>query len=247
MNAQVKPVYDDIGSKFEDFTSSASQRPIEVRTFMGLLGDLTGLAVLDLACGHGDFSRRIHEQGARRVTGIDISPEMIRLAKAQSLTRGDDILFEVGDARALPRLGQFDVVSAAWLFNYAEDKAQLGGMFASVARNLKPGGRLVAYTVNPDFDLAKGNFTPYGVHVADQQHVDGGARHRGHFMTESPHPFTFHRWSVDAYAAAAAAAGFSSPAWCLPSVQDADRLGRDSDYWTLFEANCLQAAFECSR
>ncbi|WP_250634562.1 class I SAM-dependent methyltransferase [Pinirhizobacter soli] len=246
MNAQAKPVYDDIGSKFEDFTSSASQRPIEVRTFMGLLGDVTGLTVLDLACGHGDFSRRIHQQGAHRVTGVDISPEMIRLAKAQSLVSGDDIHFEVGDVRALPRLGQFDVVSAAWLFNYAEDTAQLADMFASVARNLKPGGRLVAYTVNPDFELAKGNFTEYGVHVMDQVNLEGGARHRGHFVTEPPSPFTFHRWSAEAYAAAATAAGLSLPAWRLPCVEDADRLGRGGDYWAVFEANCLQAAFECT-
>ncbi|HEY4143636.1 class I SAM-dependent methyltransferase [Pinirhizobacter sp.] len=247
MSAQVKPVYDDIGSKFDEFTSSASQRPIEVRTYMGLLGDMAGLAVLDLACGHGDFSRRIHKLGARKVTGVDISPEMIRLARAQSLLDGDDILFEVGDARGMPELGQFDVVSAAWLFNYAEDPDQLTAMFRSVARNLKPGGRLVAYTVNPTFDLAKGNFTAYGVHVMDQTDLEGGARHRGHFMTDPPSPFTFHRWSAQAYATAAAAAGLSPPVWKLPCVEEADRLGRSGDYWTVFETNCLQAAFECRR
>ena len=133
------------------------------------------------------------------------------------------------------------------IFRNPEDLAQLADMFASVARNLKRGGRLVAYTVDPGFDLDKGNFTAYGVHVLDQVNLEGGARHRGHFMTEPPSPFTFHRWSADAYAAAAASAGLSSPVWRQPRVEDADRQDRGSDYWTLFETNCLQAAFECTR
>ena len=47
---------------------------------MNLVGDLAGKAVVDVACGaglHADSSRR----GAEKVTGLDLSPKMIELAR----------------------------------------------------------------------------------------------------------------------------------------------------------------------
>jgi hypothetical protein len=46
-------------------------------------------------------------------------------------------------------LGAFDLVTAVYLLNYAASKDQLFGMGRSAYNNLVPGGRFVAYTVNP--------------------------------------------------------------------------------------------------
>lgn len=43
-------------------------------------GDVRGKYVLDVACGEGFFSRAFHDAGAF-VTGIDIAPELIKIAK----------------------------------------------------------------------------------------------------------------------------------------------------------------------
>ena len=46
-----------------------------------MLGSVAGLGVLDLACGEGFYTRQIARDGATRVVGVDISPEMIALAE----------------------------------------------------------------------------------------------------------------------------------------------------------------------
>lgn len=64
-----KEVYERISDQFEDFTSHASQRGVEVDTVRymvhDLLGGVVGNQVLDLACGHG-FSVAGSRTGARR-------------------------------------------------------------------------------------------------------------------------------------------------------------------------------------
>ena len=72
------------------------------RRLIGLAGPLTCLRVVDLACGTGDIARLASAAGAD-VTGIDITPRMIELARERS--RGAGVRrtrFLVGDMTALP-------------------------------------------------------------------------------------------------------------------------------------------------
>ena len=100
--------------------------------------------------------------------GVDISPEMVRLACAKEHEDPAGVEYRVGDATALPPLGAFDLVTAVYLLNYAPSRAQLLGMGRSAYANLAEGGRFVAYTVNPDFTLRKPNSTKYGGSVLRQ-------------------------------------------------------------------------------
>ena len=49
--------------------------------FLQSLGDLRGRDVLDLGCGHGWLSKRLHEAGAR-VCGIDGSNALLEVARS---------------------------------------------------------------------------------------------------------------------------------------------------------------------
>jgi 2-polyprenyl-3-methyl-5-hydroxy-6-metoxy-1,4-benzoquinol methylase len=49
-----------------------SREHIEAYTLRRLLGDLTGLSVLDLTCGTGLFTRTMRRWGAARVLGVDL-------------------------------------------------------------------------------------------------------------------------------------------------------------------------------
>ncbi|AWK89117.1 class I SAM-dependent methyltransferase [Azospirillum thermophilum] len=237
--------YDTIGTLFEDFTSTAAQRAIEVRTILHMAGEVTGLSVLDLACGYGFFGRELHSRGAAQIVGVDISAKMIDLAIEESRRNGDPIEFRVGNAADLEKLGEFDLVVAAWLFNYADSPETLGRMFRAAAANLKPTGRLVAYTVEPDFRLADGNFTRYGVNVLTETPWQGGFRHEAEFVTDPPSSFTFYRWSRATYERAIAEAGFSRWQWQKPmlSKEDVDR--RPPGFWDVFTTNCLQTGLIC--
>ena len=107
-------------------------------------------SVLDLACGEGFYSRIVRRLGAARVHGVDLSPEMVRLAEEAERQEPLGCTYSVGDARLAPgALGQFDVVMAVYLLNYAQTADELHEMARSIAGQLAPGGRLVGINDNP--------------------------------------------------------------------------------------------------
>ena len=99
----------------------------------------SGQRVLDVACGPGYVAEAVRDRGATP-TGIDISPEMIRIARE----RNPDIDFHVGDATALGfEFSQFDVVVSNFGVIHAPDYA---AAFAEARRLLRPNG-VFAFTV----------------------------------------------------------------------------------------------------
>ncbi len=117
---------------------------------MRLLGIQPDEKVLDLACGQGAVARALHAAGAR-VTGIDLSPQLVNLARQRS-PRG--ITYLVGDARSLPDLptGAFD---AAICVLALQNIDPVGPVFAEAARLLRPGGRLVSVFLHPAFRIPR--------------------------------------------------------------------------------------------
>lgn len=128
---------------------------------LDLAGDVDGRRVLDAGCGSGPLSAALRDGGAT-VTGFDLSPAMIELARRRL---GEDADLMVADlAEPLPYAdAAFDDVVASLVLHYLEDWAQ---PLAELRRVLKPGGRLILsvnhpilYTaLNPDgyyFDVAE--------------------------------------------------------------------------------------------
>lgn len=99
-----------------------------------------GAHVLDLGCGIGGASRFLAERGCR-VTGVDLTPEFIEVAR--ELTRrcglAGRIEFRVANALDLPFPdASFDHV---WSHNVTMNIADKAGFAREAARVLKPGGR----------------------------------------------------------------------------------------------------------
>ena len=65
------------------------------------LGPLEGRTVVDVGTGTGRAAIGLARRGAR-VTGVDASPEMLRVARARTTEAGLDATFDVGDAHRLP-------------------------------------------------------------------------------------------------------------------------------------------------
>ncbi|MBW0146923.1 malonyl-ACP O-methyltransferase BioC [Marinobacter arenosus] len=101
------------------------------------------LRILDLGCGTGWFTRRLANLWpSARVTGVDLSPEMIRKASEQS---GPELDWLVADADALPlRDHSFDIVFSNLMIQWCADPGQV---LAQCRRLLKPGGRLMVSTL----------------------------------------------------------------------------------------------------
>jgi 2-polyprenyl-3-methyl-5-hydroxy-6-metoxy-1,4-benzoquinol methylase len=96
--------YESIGSKYDEYAHTATLKGAECYTFFRMVGALEGKRVLDVACGCGFYTRLLKHRGAAQVTGIDISPEMIRLAYQHEQAEPLDITYQVGDAVTLPPL-----------------------------------------------------------------------------------------------------------------------------------------------
>lgn len=186
--------YDNLGTTYDimrtiphDLACSSSNRRI--------LGDVTGLDVLDLACGTGRYSTLFLDWGAASVVGIDISTEMIRAAKetlAKTPERGDRLKYYVGDL-SQPSILQtlklddrtFDLVHGAWLLNYASTPAELVAMWRNIASALKPGGRFVGLIPNIlDRTDLSGSGEEYGVVFETLAEVEGGYKTRVRTFTE---------------------------------------------------------------
>ncbi|GJF22955.1 SAM-dependent methyltransferase [Streptomyces sp. HO565] len=108
--------------------------------------------VLDLGCGTGSLSLLAAEQG-HRVTGVDLSPAMVELARAK--LAGRDAVFLVGDAGA-PPVGErrFDAVLVRHVLWTLPDP---GRVLAHWRGLLRPGGRLVL------IEGVWGSVTPVGI------------------------------------------------------------------------------------
>jgi ubiquinone/menaquinone biosynthesis C-methylase UbiE len=147
-------VYDQHASFYVDFvdaqlSSSDGMPGTALARLESLLGDrLQGARVCDLACGEGYLSRHLAAAGAAAVTGIDISAELIAIARQR--TADARVTFQVDDAQVLGSLGDrsFDVaVSQLALMDIPDHVA----MFRATRRVLRDGGVFAFSILHPCF------------------------------------------------------------------------------------------------
>ena len=112
--------------------------------------------VLDIGCGIGGTARYIAGQIGCRVSGIDLTPEYIDVAKTLTDRTGlaDKVTFETANALAMPfDDGTFD---AAITFHVAMNIRERAALYGEIARVMKPDATFCAYDVmkKNDEDLA---------------------------------------------------------------------------------------------
>jgi SAM-dependent methyltransferase len=102
---------------------------------------LCGKRALDVACGTGKSAEPLLARGYS-VLACDISPEM--LAQARGKFPGHAEAFQLADMRALPHLGEFDLILCLDdAINYLLSQDELEATFAGVADCLAPSGVFV--------------------------------------------------------------------------------------------------------
>jgi ubiquinone/menaquinone biosynthesis C-methylase UbiE len=111
------------------------------------LGDVTGLRILEVACGLGGFVRQMARAHAR-VTGCDFSIAALRAASKKLLTSGGPPLAVLiqGDAQNLPFAdNSFDAVISC---ETIEHLPKVQTALSEMHRVTRPGGRLLLTTPN---------------------------------------------------------------------------------------------------
>ena len=121
-----------------------------------------GSTVLDVACGTGVLFPFYLKRGASRVTGVDISPEMIRVAAAKF--HDPRIETVCGDMETLPVGSVYD---CCVIYNAFPHFPQPQKLIERLALWVKPGGRLtVAHSMGVEALNRR--------HAGDAAHVSRG-------------------------------------------------------------------------
>ena len=100
---------------------------------------------VDLACGTGRVGAWLKGKGVKAVDGVDLTPEMLALAKE----KGAYDTLRQGDAGASGlAAGAYDVATMSLADEHIKD---LTPVYAEAARLLSPGGRFVLVGFHPHF------------------------------------------------------------------------------------------------
>ncbi len=115
--------------------------------------------ILDLATGTGTVALMLAEEGYA-VTGVDISAQMIDMARRKAVAAGvGEVEFLVRDAAALDFDAQFDLtVSLFDSLNYILSTHELKLAFAGVFRALRSGGGFI-FDLNSEYALRENLFS----------------------------------------------------------------------------------------
>jgi SAM-dependent methyltransferase len=179
---------------------------------------------LDLACGNGFYTRRFRrEGGAEPVMGIDLSPMLIRQAKASERHEPLGIEYQVGDVTTLELERRFDVVTAIHLLHYLQSAAEIESALDRIYALLRPDCSLVTMVANPEFDLAehdpRDSKRKFGYYFSEAQPGNGGLLrfHPGGFEKERELTFELRRWERGFLDDIARRVGFA-PEWHDPFI-----------------------------
>jgi 2-polyprenyl-3-methyl-5-hydroxy-6-metoxy-1,4-benzoquinol methylase len=140
--------YDAIAEFYTSGWTDTYDDSVSVALFE-LLGQIEGLRVLDVACGHGRVTRELARRGAR-VVGVDLSAALLDTAKALEARQPLGIEYVQADV-ASDRMtgdGTFDAVTCSFGLSDIDD---LEGCVRRIATALRPGGRFVFSVLHPCF------------------------------------------------------------------------------------------------
>lgn len=126
--------YDLIYSKIKDYEREAADLLEVIRS----RGDYEGKSLLDVACGTGEHLRYLKDHF--RVEGLDLSPELLRIAGAKNpgvpVHLGNMLDFELGRS--------FEVITCLFSsIGYMTSVDELNAAVATMGRHLNRGGLLL--------------------------------------------------------------------------------------------------------
>ncbi len=192
-------VYDDFADEYAELVAKREEEGIEneplVPRLLEVIGNVSGLTVLDAGCGEGYLGRILARRGAN-VTGIDISPRLIRVARSRDAEGRID--YRVADlSQPLSDYKQhFDLIASHFVLN---DVYDYQGFLATLSSVVKDEGRLVLSMNNPYSYVVRNHLKNY---------FDSGRAFSYRGLTLEGIKVHFYQRTLEEYLDAALAAGF---------------------------------------
>lgn len=207
LHDEVRSTWDELADFWDERMEAGStwQRHLIQPAVERLLRLQPGERVLEIACGNGEFARRMSELGGQ-VLAVDFSDGMLERARVH----GGDIDYRRADATdeaailALGEPGSFDAVVSNMAIM---DMESIEPMVAASSRLLTPAGRFVFSTLHPafnsgdvrptvEFDMEGGLREIYSVKVSSYSRSSSG---KGVAIPDQPvEQWYFHRplWMI---------------------------------------------------
>jgi SAM-dependent methyltransferase len=229
--------YGNIGREYQESKRLPFRLHIEEHSMFELLPDLAGRSVVDLACGEGIYSRKILGRGASRVVGVDISPEMVALARQAEEVEPLGVEYVVADVATVAIDEQFDVALCSFLFNYARSRDELRSLVRSVAGLLRPGGCVIGCNDYPDNPPAHfDHYRPYGFVKFGAAEPQEGSTITYRFYNPDGSVFEIDNYFLptEAYRTEFKDAGFTSFDWVMPTVSTEGQSSFTPGYWDAY-------------
>lgn len=141
--------YDTFADEYAAHAATAPYNALYDRpATLDLLGTVSGLTVLDAACGPGFYLTELLANGAE-VIGCDASKRMIELAAQRTQGRGNLRVHRLEERFDWIEKESVDVVLCALAYHYLNDRP---AFLREVHRMLRPNGSLVISTHHPTSD-----------------------------------------------------------------------------------------------
>lgn len=153
-------------------------RLVEWPAQRAMLGDVSGLSVLDAGCGNGDKAAQLVRDGAVDSVGVDISGNFVAEVPGLELVRGD-----LSDLTAVPGLAgrRFDRILFLQSFGYARDPVHA---LTSARSMLTDGGFVLLTRTQP-------------VRYALERAEENGTTLGEEYFSSSPFSYRHRSWDDD--------------------------------------------------
>ena len=144
-----RELFAEMGIEYEDlpFTKDTEN---EVRWLIKEYLVSPEMKILDVGCGTGRHAINLATKGYNNITGIDLSPSMIKAAQTVAREKNVPVEFRVCDARELPFENEFDAATCLCegAFGLLENDDENYKVLKAVHRALKPQGIFILTTLN---------------------------------------------------------------------------------------------------
>ncbi|MEM5491256.1 class I SAM-dependent methyltransferase [Enterobacter cloacae] len=203
-------------SALADFYESMMDWPfrekVEIPSVKNVLGDISGLRILDFGCGSGFYTRMLHAMGAGYVAGYDASEGMLNYCRKNNSEDNIEYISTLNGQES-----RYDIVLAIYVLPYARTFAELCAMAEAMTSLLRPGGRLITLPLSPFYNTLEQFYAPYGFTLTSEMPYQNGEKVTLRFVNRpNDTPLTAWYWSQKAIHDAFQLAGLGDIRWRFP-------------------------------
>lgn len=202
---------------------------VELYTIFTLIGDPTGLRILDAGCGDGIYARELVDHDALHVIGVDCAEDFIGLARKKNESYEGRIEYHHAFIQDFLGKSDRDLVVGSFVLSYPRSLEEATAYCKAMASHLKIGGRFIGFNNNP-FEIYEGErYSKYGFRKVMKSDEEGAEVI--YWIDGMSDPIINFFLRPESYERAFREAGFSNFQWIRVLLNPSEK---NNPYWEDF-------------